>query len=186
MPAEVVLTSGPKTIKRINQAIPISISGHPSAQYSVGGGPFTNLPGTVTDGSAVRLRMTTARPQGDAVAATLTVGGLSDTWTLTTAADSQPRKFSFADRTGASRGATVTSSTITLGGFNRPLAISVGGSPGARYSLNGGAFTATAGTASAGDTVQLQVVAADAGGTEVTATLRVGPATDTWNVTTAP
>jgi hypothetical protein len=81
-------TSSSVTITGINSTPPISLSGGPNAAYSINGGPWRTTPTTVQNGDTVRLRNRIpaldlfGRPLS--VNATLTVGGVSDTWTIST------------------------------------------------------------------------------------------------------
>ncbi len=57
-------------------------------EYSIGcNGTFTAAAGTVTSGQTICVRHTSAAQAGTATATTLTVGGVSDTFTSTTKAD---------------------------------------------------------------------------------------------------
>ncbi len=76
-----LITSGPVTITGINTAVPISVTG---GVYSIDGGPFTSVAGTVGNGSSVRVRHTSSDVPGTAVDTVLTVGGVTDTFTSTT------------------------------------------------------------------------------------------------------
>src|SRR5690242_16182054 len=82
--------------------------------------------------------------------------------------------FSFATKTGAVPGSTVTSNPITIafsnisGVTNPTAAISVSGPNNSQYSLNGSAFTSQAQTVKRGDTVVVQHTAASGFGQSVT------------------
>jgi uncharacterized delta-60 repeat protein len=175
-----VVTSNSVTIAGINSPAPISVTG---GEYSINGGAFTATAGTVASGNTVQVRHTAASAVGTAVNTTLTVGGVSDTFTSTTAAaDTTPDAFSFTAQTGATAGAVVTSSSITVAGINSPAAISI---TGGEYSVNGGAYTAAGGTVSVGNTVAVRVTASSTAGAQVTATLTIGGVSGAFNVTTA-
>ncbi|MCX7060674.1 MAG: hypothetical protein NTZ11_07230, partial [Gammaproteobacteria bacterium] len=76
------------TVAGINAPSSITISGDPEAMYSVNGQPFTNDPGKVRNGDRVQLRnripLLDLKPRVLSVDATLTIGGVSDTWTVST------------------------------------------------------------------------------------------------------
>lgn len=71
--------------------------------------------------------------------------------------DATPDAFAFAPRSGVLRGTTQVSEDIVVAGIDVAVAIAVSGG---EYRVNGGAFTAAAGTVSAGDRVALRHVAA--------------------------
>ena len=52
----VLSTSNAITVTGIDSPSPIAVSGDPSSEYSVNGGPFTSAPGTVNDGDTVVVR----------------------------------------------------------------------------------------------------------------------------------
>lgn len=61
----------------------ISISGN-SAEYRVDGGSWTTAQGTAYDGDSISLRMTSSADSQTTVSTVLTVGGVTDTWYITT------------------------------------------------------------------------------------------------------
>jgi uncharacterized delta-60 repeat protein len=175
-----VVTSNSVTIAGINSPAPISVTG---GEYSINGGAFTATSGTVASGNTVQVRHTAAATVGTAVNTTLTVGGISDTFTSTTAAaDTTPDAFSFTAQTGATAGTVVTSNSITVAGINSPATVSI---TGGEYSVNGGAYTGAGGTVSVGNTVAVRVTASSTAGAQVTATLTIGGVSGAFNVTTA-
>lgn len=76
-------TSDEALILGINAPTPISVSG---GSYSVSGGAFTSSSGTVVYGDKVRVLQTSAASNSTATNATVTIGGVSDTYTVTTSA----------------------------------------------------------------------------------------------------
>jgi Domain of unknown function (DUF5011) len=78
-----VITSAPITIAGINAPSPISVTG---GEYSIADGAWTSTPGTVTNGQTVSVRGTSSATNSTAKAVTLTVGGVSDTFDMTTVA----------------------------------------------------------------------------------------------------
>lgn len=75
------------TVTGIDAPASISISGG-GGQYQVNDGPWTSASGTVNQNDVVRLKMTAASTFSTTVSTTLTIGGVSDTWSITTKADS--------------------------------------------------------------------------------------------------
>jgi len=78
------ITSGAVTIDGIEQAVPVSIAG---GTYSIGcSGTFTATAGSIASGQTVCVRHSAAATHDTETDTTLTVGGISDTFTSTTAA----------------------------------------------------------------------------------------------------
>ena len=80
-PLGVQLASDPITVSGLNTPAPISIVG---GEYAVGGQAFTSVPGTVCNGCSVEVRVATAASYGTTTSATLTIGGVSAAFTVTT------------------------------------------------------------------------------------------------------
>ncbi len=170
-----VQTSNTITVCGINAATPISVSG---GSYSVNGGSFTSTAGTVLPGQTVRVQHTASSQFSTATNTTLTIGGVSDTYTSTTlAADTTPYAFSFSDVGGAALATSQVSGEITVGGINAPAPISVSGGS---YSINGGAFTTAAGTVQNGQTVRVQHISSSQYSTATTSTLTIGGVSGTF------
>jgi hypothetical protein len=70
------------TISGINVPVPISIDGN--AEYSINGRAYTSLPGTVSNGETVRLRMTLNAGQIER-RTTLSAGSVTASWRMTIA-----------------------------------------------------------------------------------------------------
>lgn len=73
------------TISGINTSVSATISG--GGSFKINNETNWRTSGTVNDGDKIKLRLTSANAYSAAVATTLTVGGRSGTWTITTAAD---------------------------------------------------------------------------------------------------
>jgi hypothetical protein len=174
------ITSDAVTITGINLPAAVTVTG---GTYSVNGGDFTAVAGTVSSGNTVRLRHTSAAAASTATNTTLTVSGVSDTFTSTTAApvDTTPAPFSFTDQTGVTTSTVITSAAVTITGINSPAAVTIAGGT---YSINGGGFTANAGTISNGNTVQVRHTSAATAGTATNTLLTVGGLSDTFTSTT--
>ena len=178
-----VYTSNAITVAGINAAAPISITG---GTYSVNSGAYTSAAGTVVSGNTVTVRVTSAASNSAAVNVVLTIGGISDTYTVTTVAasggDTTPDVFSFADVTGATVSTVYDSNAIVVSGITGAAPISI---TGGAYSINGGAYTAAAGTVAANDSVTVEVTSSASNSTAVNAVLTIGGVSDTYTVTTA-
>lgn len=85
--------------------------------------------------------------------------------------------------TGAAVSSPITSNTITVAGITSSAAISITGA--GTYSKNGGAFTSSAGTVVAGDTVAVRITSSGSNSTPVNTTLTIGTESSTFTVTTA-
>jgi uncharacterized repeat protein (TIGR03803 family) len=72
----------------IATAASISVSGAPGAAYSINDGTFTANAGTVSGGDTVRVRVDASADFITATAATLNIGGVTATFTVTTATPS--------------------------------------------------------------------------------------------------
>jgi hypothetical protein len=72
------------TISGLSGMAAVSVSG---GEYSVNGGAYTASPGTVVNGDQIRARVTTAPTFGATVNATVSVGGVTDTFSVTTMTD---------------------------------------------------------------------------------------------------
>ncbi|AUQ50906.1 Attaching and effacing protein [Phaeobacter inhibens] len=178
------ITSNTITIAGLNAAAAISITGDGTPQYSINGGAFTSVAGTINNGDTVALRLTSAATGGVMRSATLDIGGITDQWDVTTLSDTAPDAFAFTDQTNVAVNTAITSNTITIAGLNASAAISITGDGTPQYSINGGAFTSVAGTINNGDTVALRLTSAATGGVMRSATLDIGGITDQWDVTT--
>lgn len=78
------ITSGALAIAGINASTIVTISGDASCQYSQNGGAYTAVEGSVVVTDTLQLKVTSSAVTSDTVSCTLTVGGVSDTWTVTT------------------------------------------------------------------------------------------------------
>lgn len=70
-------------VSGINGPSPISVT---NGEYNVNGGAYTSVAGTVVNGDQVRVRHTSSPLNNTAVTTTLTIGGVSDSFTSTTLA----------------------------------------------------------------------------------------------------
>lgn len=82
------VTSTAALIAGINVDIPISVSG---GEYSINGGAFTALPGMISNGQSVRVRLVSAATANTLRSATLTVGGETAAFKVGTAVVPNPQ-----------------------------------------------------------------------------------------------
>lgn len=150
---------------------------------SVNGGAFTAGPTNITNGQSLQVRLTSSASDSTAVSKTVTINGVSDIFTATTG-DSVPVVFSFVDQSNVAASSLITSAEVTISGLTISSAITVSGDTGAAYSINGAAFTSSAGVVYNGDQVRTQVISnAAALGTKASI-VAIGGVSDTFTVTT--
>jgi len=80
-PLGTLVISNMITVWGFNCPVSISVTG---GEYRIGTGPWTNTNGTITNGQQVTLRQTSSASHGSTTSTVLTVGGTSDTWSVTT------------------------------------------------------------------------------------------------------
>ena len=80
-PLAVMSTSNPINVSEINMPSPISIV---NGEYQINGGDWVSTPGTVVNNDAVRVRHLSSSDYETSVVTTLTIGGVSGTFTTTT------------------------------------------------------------------------------------------------------
>ncbi len=178
------ITSAAITITGINAATSVSSIG---GSYSVNGGAFITTPGTLTNGASVRVRHTSAASAGTATHTTLTVDGVSDTFSSTTAgssgSDTTPDPFSFTDQTGVAVSSVITSATVTITGITSPAVVTV---TGGSYSVGCTSVFTTIGTViNNNQTVCVRHTSSASASTATNTVLTVGGVSDTFTSTTA-
>jgi hypothetical protein len=95
--------------------------------------------------------------------------------------DTTPGAFDFTDQTGVTQSSSRTSDSVTPEGYDTPTAITVADGT---YSINGGAFTASAGTLNPGDSIRLRHTASASLNTATTTTVTVGGVSADFTSTT--
>lgn len=180
-----VATSNVITIAGIDTTsnVSFSTSGGSSHEYRKNGGAWTAVGATtVVNGDTLQVRLTVPGTAGQTGAITMTVGGVSDTYTATAQEpDTTPTAFSFTPATGVDPLTLTASDPVTVAGINTAAAISVSGG---EYSVNGGAYTSSAGTVSAGDQVRARGTSAAALTTTVNVTVTIGGVAGAFAITT--
>ncbi|MBI5583923.1 MAG: hypothetical protein HY892_08880, partial [Deltaproteobacteria bacterium] len=81
VPLNAAMISNPITVSGINTGTNISISG---GEYSINGMAYTFSPGMVNNGDRITVRLTSSNSCSTSTGATLTIGGVSDTFNVTT------------------------------------------------------------------------------------------------------
>lgn len=172
------------SISGINAATAIGVQ---SGEFRINGGDYRSQAASVQSGDTVQLRHTASLMFNASVSTLLTVGDVATSFTSTTRAqqppptDTTPDAFQFLPQSGAAAGALVVSNRITVSGINAPAAISISGG---EYQIGEAAFTSAVGQISNGETVQLRLTAAAAGGS-AEAVLSIGGVSATFTVSSA-
>jgi len=83
----VLALSNAVTVAGINWPSAIAVSG---GEYSINGAPFVSAPGTVNNGDSVALRQTSSGTYSTRTDTTLTIGGVSSSFSVTTRTPVQP------------------------------------------------------------------------------------------------
>jgi hypothetical protein len=168
------------TVSGTNSPATVTITG---GEYSKNGGSYTSAAGTADSGDTFRVRHTSSGSASTATNTVLTIGGVSDTYTTTTAAaaDTTPDAFTFTDITDATVSTLYTSNTITVTGINASTAVTI---TGGEYSKNGGAYTSSAGTAVVNDTFAVRHTSSGSNSTATNTVLTIGGVSDTYTTTT--
>lgn len=170
-------TSNTITVRNVPAASAISIVG---GTYSKNGGAYTAAAGVISPGDTVNVRRNSSASDLTLVAITLTIGVKVLVYNITTG-DHVPSAFSFVDITNAALSTVYISAPITVTGITIPAAISI---TGGDYRVNGGAFTASAGTVNNSNTVEARVTSSGSNSTAVNAAVTIGGISDTYTVTT--
>lgn len=171
--------SASATISGINSPATISITG---GEYSVAGGDFTAAGGTISNGQTLAVRATSSDQFATDTTVTVTVGGVSASFVITTEAeDTTPDALVFTAVTDAALSSVQTSNTVTVQGINSTSPVSI---QNGEYAIDGGAYTTAAGTVTNGQTVTLRQTSAASLVTETIATLTIGGVAGQFSVTT--
>jgi len=180
--SETVTISGLGTVGTV---VSVDVTATNGAETSVNGGAFSTATKTISNGQTLRVRMTSSANYNTNKVTTVTVGSVSNTWTiLTKAPPSQiPNAFSFNDVTEAPLQTYTNSNIVTITGITQSTTVT---SPtnGFETSVNGGAFSTAAKTISNGQTLQLRVLTTNVLGETKSTTVIVGGGSPvSWNVT---
>ena len=176
-----LVTSESIEVTGINAPAAIRITG---GEYSIGDKAFTSKNGSVKVNDKVRVRIKSSSGHETTVTATLTIGGVSGDFKVTTgsaSSDTTPDPFSFTPVTGAELKTTVISESIEIEGINAPAPISI---TGGEYSIGDKAFTSKNGTVKVNDKVRVRVKSSDSYDKTVKAILTVGGVSGNFKVTT--
>lgn len=176
-----VTASAAVTITGIN--VPTTVTTTNSAAISVNGGTYGSSPKTINNNDTVSVRLTSSSTPGGSVSTTVTIGSLSDTWTVTstTAGDTTPDSFFFYDQENQPPSTLIESNTVIISGLTSPATVTV--TTGAQFSINNGSWV-TSGTISTGDTLKVRRTSSATLGGSVSTNVTVGSYTTTWRIYT--
>jgi hypothetical protein len=176
-----VVASDEIVVSGLNAAATIAVTG---GEYSINGGAFTAAAGTVAEGQRIQVRVTGANQFSATSSAVLTVGGISATFTATTvAADTTPDAFSFTSQSGVTPATVLTSDDVVITGMNTSAPVTI---TGGEYCIDGGSFTAAAGSIGNNQHIRVRVTASTQFSTTASAALSVGTASASFSATTVP
>jgi hypothetical protein len=121
--------SNTQTISGINQSV--SVSATNGAQFSINGGGYTTS-GSISNGQSLRVRLTSSGSYSTSVSTTITVGGTTDVWAITTRAQAQATTPTFQGVTlqtnTSSSSQTVRAAAIVQSGDTLQIKVESGGS----------------------------------------------------------
>ncbi len=174
---EQIITSNSITVSGINDPTAITVSG---GEYSKNGTAFVGVSGAVVDGDTVVVRHTSSASFLTVTNTTLTIGGISDTFSSTTiSGDTAPDTFTFTDQADVPIDTNIVSNSITVSGLTASASAAISVS-GGEYSINGSAFTAVAGFVNNGNTVLVQHTSSTSLTTQTNTTLTIGGVSDVF------
>src|SRR5210317_1584386 len=173
------------TITGINTAVTAVYTGDANGSFSTDNSTFNQSNKTVNNGDTIYLRLPSAPSASTTRTATITIGSISDTMTVTTAApvDSTPDAFSFTDVTGADI-LSIYSDTVTITGINTSVTATITTTDGAIFKVNNGTANTSSKTVVNNDTITVSIATTSDSFTLHQATITVGGVSDTFSVTT--
>lgn len=172
-------TSNTLVITGLIRETVISVTG---GEYNINGGDFTSARGVIVSNDTVQLRTTSSNSVSTTVDVVLTIGSVSDTFSVTTEpADTTPNSFSFNDQFNLGLNELIYSNSITVTGINTSTSIDI---TAGEYSINGNGYTTSSGTVSNGDVVTVRHWTAATDLSTVNTVLNIGGVTDTFSSST--
>ncbi|MGH1484598.1 MAG: S8 family serine peptidase [Cellvibrionaceae bacterium] len=175
------VVSNQLVIPDLDPGTPISVTG---AEYSLDEtGSFSSEDGIVGPTDPIILRIPTADTAGTTTTATIRIGNVEDTISLTTLpVDVSPRPFTLGADTDVDLNSEQESFFAVISQINTGAPISVSGG---EYSIEGGEFTSEAGTVSNGQVIAVRHTTAATPGTTIYTALTVGDVTEVYQSTTS-
>lgn len=185
VPFNTTLVSDPVTLSGMSGWSELSVSGGDYSVSADGGvtwSPWRSAPMVVTTGYMIRLRATSAASGGITVSVAAEVGGVSDSFDISTIADREPDPFDFTDQRGVPANSPIISNVVSVTGIDVSTTINV---IGGKYRIDGGAFVSGPSQVSSNSTVELQLISSPHPGGSAGMTVVIGGVYDTFTVTTA-
>ncbi|WNO10469.1 hypothetical protein [Teredinibacter sp. KSP-S5-2] len=165
------------TISGIDSSSRVTIT---NGEFSINGGAYGTT-GSISNGQTLQLRLTASSEFSMETTTTVTVGGVSASYSVTTIAqDITPEAFSFNPVTGASVSSVVTSNAASITGINDAAPVTISGG---QFSIDSGDY-GTTGNISNGQSIVIRITAASTPGTDASATLSIGGVEASFTVTT--
>ena len=173
------------TISGINTAVTAVYSGDSNGSFSTDNSTFNQSNKTVNNGDVIYLRLPSAGTNSTARTATITIGSISDSMTVTTVAgsDTTPNAFSFTGVTGADT-LSIYTDTVTITGINTGVTATLTTSDAASFKVNNGSFSTASKTVVNNDTITVRIATTSDSFTLHQATISVGGVSDTFQVST--
>ena len=173
------------TISGINTAVTAVYSGDSNGSFSTDNSTFNQSNKTVNNGDVIYLRLPSAGTNSTARTATITIGSISDSMTVTTLAgsDTTPNSFSFTDVTGAAI-LSRFDDTVTITGINTGTTATLTTSDNCSFKVNNGSFSTSSKTVVNNDTITVRIFTLSDAFTLHQGTISVGGVSDTFRVTT--
>ncbi|MFC6441044.1 fibronectin type III domain-containing protein [Bowmanella sp. JS7-9] len=165
---------------------PVTVSATNGAQVRIGtsGNWYSSVTANPTT-QTIGVRMQSSASYSTAKTTTVTAGGTSANWTITTAVmDETPSGFNDpTDITGAELDTYYYSVPYTVTGINTSVAVTA--TAGAAAKINNGSYiSGYAGTVVAGDQVTFRIASSSSYQTAVNASIGIGTVSHTWTATT--
>ncbi|MGB0468884.1 MAG: SdiA-regulated domain-containing protein, partial [Pontibacterium sp.] len=174
-----LVTSNTVTITGLEAACAVFLD---AGEHNINGTGWSSADAVIENGQTLQLRQISSSSASTPTTITSNVGGVLEAWTVTTAdPDTTPDSFDFADSVDQPVSTATTSNAITVSGITAAAAISVNTG---EYRINGGSWTASAGTVTNGQTVELRRNSSASNSATVSMILTIGGVSDTWNITT--
>ncbi|MEP1741443.1 MAG: hypothetical protein ABJI60_00790 [Kangiellaceae bacterium] len=178
VPLNSLIESNQITVTGISAPTIVSITG---GEYSIDGMEYAGTEGLVNEGQTLIVRLTSASDALGIQNVTLTIGGVSDTFSVTTEIDTTPDEFTFIAKLGVDITTLTESNEIVVEGINAPTEISISNG---EYSIDGGDFTQLDGTVTNQQTVVARLTSSESPATTDSAVLTIGGVSSTFEVTT--
>lgn len=167
------------TITGIDDKAPISIS---NGEFSINGSGYQTQAATINSGDTVRIQQVSSTEFDSTKTATLTVGTVERTFSVTTREkDIQPNDFSFNALPKVDPVTELTSNWVTITGIDDNTPISI---EGGTFQVNENSFTSESKTINSGDEVRIKISSNEEFLSESIANLTVGTLTKSFKVTT--